>query len=131
MGTHVPHGGFPLTNLKFKTWLHLKMLITMTTPLTNSSHPPFVDCNGQEIDMSAYSIQLPHPEDLRLVCHLIEHSLLPLIDHVIDHHEYMFVTHNIAHLFCKGHLDDISALLLIHDLKLATLKEDNRDLILG
>jgi hypothetical protein len=25
MGTPVPYGGFPLTNLKFKTWLHLKM----------------------------------------------------------------------------------------------------------
>jgi hypothetical protein len=27
MGTPVPYGGFPSTNLKFKTWLHLKMLI--------------------------------------------------------------------------------------------------------
>ncbi len=33
--------------------------------------------------------------------------------------------HNIAHLFCKGHLDDVSALLLFHHLKLATLKGDN------
>jgi hypothetical protein len=24
MGTPVPYGGFPLTNLKFKTWLHLR-----------------------------------------------------------------------------------------------------------
>jgi hypothetical protein len=43
----------------------------------------------------------------------------------------MFVMHNIAHLLCKGHLDVISALLLFHHLKLATLKEDNTDLILG
>jgi hypothetical protein len=50
---------------------------------------------------------------------------------VIDHHKHMFVTHNIAHLLCKGHLDDISALLLFHHLKLATLKEDSTDLILG
>jgi hypothetical protein len=35
MGTPVPYGGFPLGNLKFKTWLHLKMLINMETPLTN------------------------------------------------------------------------------------------------
>jgi hypothetical protein len=81
--------------------------------------------------MSAFPIQQPHPEDLHLVCHLIEHSLLPHIDHVIDHHEHMFVMHNIAHLFCKGHLDDISALLLFHHLKLATLKGDSTDLILG
>ncbi len=27
MGIPVPYGGFPLTNLKFKKWLHLKMLI--------------------------------------------------------------------------------------------------------
>ena len=40
MGTPVPYGGFPLTNLKFKTWLHLKMLIHTETPLTNSNHPP-------------------------------------------------------------------------------------------
>ncbi len=80
--------------------------------------------------MSTFAIQQPHPEDLHLVCHLIECSPLPHIDHVIDHHEHMFVMHNIAHLFYKGHLDDISALLLFHHLKLATLKEDNTDLIL-
>jgi hypothetical protein len=107
MGTPVPYGGFPLTNLKFKTWLYLKMLIDTKTPLTNSNRPPPVDCNGQEIDMSAFLIQQPHPDDLRLVCRLIERSLLPHIDPMIDHHEHMFVTHNIAHLLCKGHLDYI------------------------
>ncbi len=81
--------------------------------------------------MSAFPIQQPHPDDVCLICCLIEHSLLPHIDCVIDHHEHMFVMHNIAHLLCKGHLDDISALLLFHRLKLATLKEDNADLILG
>ena len=40
MGTPVPYGGFPLTNLKFKIWLYLKMLIDMETPLTNSNCPP-------------------------------------------------------------------------------------------
>jgi hypothetical protein len=107
MGTPVPYGCFPLTNLKFKTWLHLKMLINTETPLTNSNRPPLVNCNGQEINMSAFPTQQPHPDDLHLVCHLIEPSLLHHIDHVIDHHEHMFVTHNIAHLLCKGHLDDI------------------------
>jgi hypothetical protein len=56
-GTPVPYGVFLLTNLKFKTWLHLKMLINMETPLTNSNCPPPVDCNGQEIDMSSFPIQ--------------------------------------------------------------------------
>jgi hypothetical protein len=56
---------------------------------------------------------------------------LPYIDFVIDHHEHMFVIHNIGHLFCKGHLDDILAFLLFHHLKLTTLKGDNPDLILG
>jgi hypothetical protein len=92
---------------------------------------PPVDCNGQEINMSAFPIQWPHPDDLRLVCRLIERSLLPHIDRVIDHHEHMIVMHNIAHLLCKGHLDDISALLLFQHIKLTTLKEDNTDLILG
>ncbi len=131
MGTPVPYGGFPLMNLRFKTWLHLKMLIDTEIPLTNSNRPPPVDCNGQEIDMSAFPIQQPHPDDSRLVCRLIEHFLLPHINHGIDHHEHMFVTHNIAHLLCKGHLDDISALLLFHHVKLAPLKEDYTDLILG
>ncbi len=131
MGTPVTYGGFALTNLKFKTWLHLKMLIDMEIPLTNSTHSPPVDCNGQEINMSAFPIWQPHPDDLHFVCHLIEHSLLSYIDCVIDHHEHMFVMHNIAPLLCKGHLDDISALLVFYHLKLATLKEDNTDLILG
>jgi hypothetical protein len=42
METPVPYGGFPLTNLTFETWLHLKMLIDMETPLTNSSSPPLL-----------------------------------------------------------------------------------------
>jgi hypothetical protein len=95
------------------------------------SPPPPVDCNSQKINMSAFPIQQPHPDDLHLVCCLIECSLLPHIDRVIDHHKHMFVMPNIAHLFSKGHLDDISAILLFHHLKLATLKEDNTDLILG
>ncbi len=131
MGTPVPYGGFLLTNLKFKMWLYLKMLINMETPLTNSNHPPPVDCNGQEIDMSAFPIRRPNPDDLHLICHLIDYFLLPHINRVIHHHEHMFVMHNISHLLCKGHLDDISALLLCHHLKHATLKEDNTDLILG
>ncbi len=131
MGTPAPYGGFLLTNPKFKTWLHLKMLINTETPLTNINRPPPVDCNGREIDLSAIPIQQPHPNDLRLVCRLIECSLLPHINRVIDHHKHKFVMHNIAHLLCKGHLDDISALLLFHHIKLATLKEDNTKLILG
>jgi hypothetical protein len=131
MGTPVPYGGFLLTNLKFKMWLYPKMLINTETPLTNSNCPPPVDCNGQEINMSAFPIRQPHPDNLHLLCHLIKHSLLLNVDRVIYHHEHMFVMHNIAHLLCKGHLDDILALLLFHHLKLATLKEDNTDLILG
>ncbi len=42
MGTPVLYGGFPLRNLKFKTWLHLKMLSNTETPLTNSSCPPLL-----------------------------------------------------------------------------------------
>jgi hypothetical protein len=57
--------------------------------------------------MSAFPIQQPHSEDLHVVCCLIEHFLLRHIDCVIDHHEHIFAMHNIAHLFCKGHLDDI------------------------
>ncbi len=81
-----------------------------------SKLPPPVHCNGHEINMSAFPIRRPHPEDLCLICHLIEHSLLPHIICVIDHHEHMFVMHSIAHLLFKGHLDNISALFLFHHL---------------
>jgi hypothetical protein len=131
MGTPAFYGGFLLTNQKFKMLFHLKMLINKETPLTNINCPPPVNYNGWEIDMSAFPIQQPHPNDLHLVCHLIEHSLLPHIDCVIDHHKHKFVMHNSAHLLCKGHLDDMFALLLFHHIKLATLKEDNAKLILG
>jgi hypothetical protein len=131
MGTPVSYGDFPLTNLKFKMWLHLKMLINTETPLANSNCPPPVDCNGQEIDMSDFPIQQPHPEDLCLVCCLIERSLLPHINCMIDHHKHMFVMHNISHLLWKGHLDDISALHLFHHIKLATLKEDEYRIDIG
>ncbi len=40
MGSPVCYCGFSLTNLKFKMWLHLKMLINMETSLTNSIYPP-------------------------------------------------------------------------------------------
>ncbi len=40
MGTPVSYGGFPMSNLKFKTWLHLKMLINTKTLMTNSNRPP-------------------------------------------------------------------------------------------
>ncbi len=40
MGTPIPYSGFPWTNLKFKTWLHLKMLINTAMPLIISSRPP-------------------------------------------------------------------------------------------
>jgi hypothetical protein len=42
MGTPVPYGDYPLTNLKFKTLLLLKMLIDTKTPLTNSNCPPLL-----------------------------------------------------------------------------------------
>ncbi len=42
MGTAVPYGGFPLTNLKFMTWLYIKMLIGMDTPLPIQIVPPLL-----------------------------------------------------------------------------------------
>ncbi len=60
MGTPVPYGGFPITSLKFKTWLHLQMLNNTEMALINSSCPPPVDCNDKKINMPAFPIQLPH-----------------------------------------------------------------------
>ena len=130
MGGCVRWGGIPLNNLEFKTWLHLKMLIDSEMPLINSSHPP-VDCFGCTILMVLFSIRRPHPDDLHIVCCLIERRLLPDTYWVIARHHNMFVMHNVAHQKCKIHLDNISALLLLNHLKLASLKEDNIDLILG
>ena len=81
--------------------------------------------------MDVFSTRRPHPDDLRIVCCLIEHCLLPDFDRVIAMHDNMLVMHNVAHQKCKVHLDNISALLLLNCLKLASIKEDNTDLILG
>jgi hypothetical protein len=62
---------------------------------------PPVDYNGQEIDMYAFPIPQPHPDDMCLVCCLIEHSLLPHINRVIDHQEHMFVTTILLTFFVK------------------------------
>jgi hypothetical protein len=48
IGTPVLYGGFSLTNLKFKTWLHQKMLINTEMPLTNSSRPPLSTAMGRK-----------------------------------------------------------------------------------
>ena len=78
-----------------------------------------------------FPIQRPHPDDLHIVCRLIKHRLLPDINWVIARHHNLFVMHNVAHQKCKIHLDNISALLLFNHLKLASLKENDTDLILG
>ena len=81
--------------------------------------------------MDVFPIRRPHPDNLHIVCCLIECCLLPDINWVIARHHNMFVMHNVAHQKCKIHLDNISALLLLNHLKLASLKEDDIDLILG
>ncbi len=127
--------------------LFLTVVFHWQSEIQDVAAPKYVDQHGDSTDQFkstppcwlqwsgnqyvCFSIQQPHPDNVRLVCRLIEHSLLLHINCVIDHHEHMFVMRNIAHLFWKGHLDDILALLLFHHLKLATLKEDNTDLILG
>ena len=81
--------------------------------------------------MDVFPIWQPRPDDLRIVCRLIERHLLPDIKRVIARHHNMFVMHNVADQQCKIHLDNISGLLLLNHLKLNSLKEDNTDLILG
>ena len=81
--------------------------------------------------MDVFPIWQPRPDDLRIVCCLIERHLLPDIKRVIARHHNMFVMHNVADQQCKIHLDNISGLLLLNHLKLNSLKEENTDLILG
>jgi hypothetical protein len=66
MGTPVCYGGYLLTNLKFKTWLYLKMLINTETPLTNSNRPPPVDCNGRDIAMLLFQ----YDDLIQMICAL-------------------------------------------------------------
>jgi hypothetical protein len=61
----------------------------------------------------------------------IEHHHLPYIDVVIKDYNQMFVHQNVAHKLCKGHIDDISVLLLFDHFKLVLLKEDQDAVILG
>ncbi len=103
MGTPVQYGCFPLTNLEFKTWLHLKMLINAETPLINLSRLPPLTAMVRKSTCLCFQYNTLI-QNVCAVCHLIEHCLLPHIDPVINDHEYMLVMLNIAHQLCKGHL---------------------------
>jgi hypothetical protein len=50
---------------------------------------------------------------------------------VINDYDQVFVHHNVGHKLGKGHIDDVSVLLLLNHLKLALLKEHQDDVILG
>ncbi len=94
-----------------KRWEHLFLMVVSIdkSEIQEVAAPKDVDQHGDATDQFKlsppcwlqWSGNWPHPEDLRLICHLIEHFLLPHINCVIDHHKHMFVTHNIAHHFIK------------------------------
>jgi hypothetical protein len=129
MRTPVPYGGFPLMNLKFKTWLHLKMLIGMETPWTNASRPP--PCQLQWSGNQHVCFSNTMTSSRRFAPHLpFDWAFSSASYWSCDWSPWTYVCNNIADIFCKGHLDDILALFFYH-IKLATLKEDNTVLILG
>ena len=116
----------------FKTWLHLKILIDVNTPLIDPDRPgPPVDNYGDTIDILKLPIRRPHPLDLRVVCRSVERVLIPGIDHVIDMHDVeKYASHNKARKLTNHHVDGLLSYLLLRHTKLATLKEDCDDIIL-
>jgi len=117
----------------FKTWLHLKILIDVNTPLIDPDRPgPPVDNYGDAIDILKLPIRRPHPHDLRVVCRSVEHVLIPCIDHVIytKHAGNKYAFHNEARKLTQDHVDGLVSYLLLQHTKLASLKEDCNGIIL-
>ena len=106
MGLPNFEGGFEIDSPMFKTWLHLKMLIDVDTPLIDPDRPgPPVDNYGDAIDILKLPIRRPHPLDLRVVCRSVERVLIPGIDHVIDMHDVeKYASHNKARNLTNHHV---------------------------
>ena len=112
MGLPAFEGGFPIGSPVFKTWLHLKMLIDVDTPLVDLDRPT-------------------HPSDLRVVCRSVERILYPRIDRLIDTHDVnKYASHNEARKLTQNHVDGLVSYLLFQHTKLAALREDCDDMIL-
>ena len=132
MGLPAFEGGFDIDSPMFKTWLHLKILIDIDTPLIDPDRPgPPVDNYGDAIDILKLPIRRPHPLDLRVVCRSVERVLIPCIDRVIDKHaDNKYAFHNEARKLTQDHVDGLVSYLLLQHTKLAALKEDCDDIIL-
>jgi hypothetical protein len=108
------------------------MHIDAEMPLINLNCPTHpLNCHHCYLDVAVFPMRHPCPNDLHVVCRSIERRLLPHINHVLKKYEDKFVHHNVTHKLCNQHIDDIKVLLLFNHLKLALLKEDQDDVILG
>ena len=132
MGLPAFEGGFPVSSPIFKTWLHLKMLIDVDTPLVDLDRPtPPIDNWGGAIEIDKLPIRCPHPSDLRVVCRSLERILYPRIDRLIDTHDVnKYASHNEARKLTQNHVDGLVSYLLFQHTKLAALREDCDDMIL-
>ena len=132
MGVPTQLGGFPINSLTFKTWLNLKMLINVDTPLIDLNRPPsllitlvarlmlvFFQFNNLTLAICALFV-VPSSA-----------FVLPLIDHVINRQVDLFTLHNPACHLAKRHLNGLVSFFLLQQIKLAAFKKDSNDLIVG
>jgi hypothetical protein len=119
MGVSGRYTSFSFTNLEFKMWLHLKMLIDVDTLLMDPlCKLGYVNVNGFIIDLSFFpTIYHPCNQDLHTICRLIKRRLTLHSDCVMCLKDDNFCMHNTAHLFYANHLESISSHLLYNQLQ--------------
>jgi hypothetical protein len=131
-----------MQNPVFVTWLHLKFLIDIHTPLIIPNRVPLDVHYGETINLnSLLPIRSPNNCDLRAVCGALEQKLLPQNHpaHGNEHANYrynksiggyteganaIFETHNSAPRLIEDHLSVINGRLLHLTLLIAQLREN-------
>jgi len=135
-------GGFTMQNPVFVTWLHLKFLIDIHTPLIIPNRVPVDARYGETINLdSSLPIRRPNNCDLRAVCGALEQKLLPQNHpaHENEHANYryyksiggyteganaIFETHNSARRLIEDHLSVINGKLIHLTCLIAQLREN-------
>jgi hypothetical protein len=134
-------GGFTMQNPVFISWLHLKFLIDIHTPLIIPNRVPVGARYGETINLDSLPIRCPNNCDLWAVCGALKQKLLPQNHpaHKNEHANYryyksiggyteganaIFETHNSARRLIEDHLSVIDARLLHLTCIIATLCEN-------
>ena len=123
------------------TWLHLKILIDIHTPLIIPNRVPVDACYGEAINLDLLPIRRPNNCNLRAVCGALEQKLIPQ-NHPAYENEHanyryyesiggyteganaIFEMHNSARILIEDHLSVINARLLYLTCNISSLREN-------